>query len=108
MPSRPGSSSSATGGLSGSAGLANWVAALAASSNAYRSGFDNTATWPSGMAVAGLPFIDTTPSASSRSAGSHSSDSAATLNALVRAALAASATADPDITAALEANVPTA
>ena len=34
--------------------------------------------------------------------------SAATRNALVRAALAASATADPDITAALEANVPTA
>ena len=108
MPSRPGSSSSATGGLSGSAGRANWVAALAASSKAYRSGLDSTATWPNGIATDGLPFIDTTPSTMSRSSGEHSSASAATRSALARAALAASATAEPDITAAREAKVPTA
>ena len=56
----------------GSAGRANWVAAFAASSKAYRSGLDSTATWPSGMDAVGLPFTATTPPTISRSSAEHS------------------------------------
>src|SRR5215475_6330977 len=106
-PSRPGASPSATGGLLMSP-PANWVAALAASSNAYLSGLDSTATVPIEIPDSGSPLILTIPSLISMSSGDASSAAAATLIALARAALAASATADPLITAALEANVPTA
>lgn len=84
------------------------MAALAASSKAYRSGLDSTATWPSSMHAVGFPRTATTPSTISRSSSLASSASAATRSALARTERAASATADPDITAAREAKVPTA
>ena len=87
---------------------ANWVAALAASSNAYRSGLDSTATVASGIDAAGMPLTRTSPSTISRSPGSASSASPAIRSALARTLRAASATALPHITAAREANVPTA
>ena len=107
MPSRPGSSPSGTGGPAESP-EANWVAALDASSNAYRSGFDSTATVASGMAAPGEPFTWTTPSTISRSPGSASSASPAIRSAFARTERDASAIALPLITAAREAKVPTA
>ena len=67
-----------------------------------------TATVPIGIPDPGTPFTRTTPSTISRSSGAASSASAATRNALSRTLTAAAATALPLITAAREANVPTA
>lgn len=87
---------------------ANCVAAAASSSNAYRSGFDSTATVRSGTAADGSPRTCTTPSVMSRSSGSASRASPAMRSALARTFRAASAIALPLITAARDANVPTA
>ena len=93
----------------GSAGRANWVAALAASSNAYRSGLDSTATWPSGMRRGRIALDRDDPVDDLQVVrGSIPARRTATRSALAFTARAASATADPDITAALEAKVPTA
>ena len=108
MCSSPGASPTATGGFESSPGPANWVACLAASSNAYRSGLDSTATVRSGIEAPGVPLTWTRPSSISRSAGSTSSTSAAIRSAFSFTPRAASATALPLITAAREANVPTA
>src|SRR5438270_605837 len=81
--------------LAGCADPANWVAAAAEASKAYRSGFESTATVDSGTDVAGAPTTCTTPSTISRSAGSTSRASEAIRRALARTFAAASPTALP-------------
>ena len=88
--------------------VANCVACFAASSNAYRSGLDSTATVRSGIDVPGTPFTWIRPSSISRSSGEASRTSAAIRSAFSFTPRAASAIALPLITAAREANVPTA
>ena len=63
---------------------------------------------PSAIDEVGAPFTDTTPSTISRSSSDASSASAAIRSTFSRARVAARWMADPLITAARDANVPTA